>query len=249
VLDHDLLGDLFDSVVIGFMAVLGINKEKRVFYDACSYTSNLSALIKIAQLLVVQQAVISAMEGTVPHPGTALDEMRERFMTYNTRSPFAWITRLRAFGKKVRNNTTSLGQIYWSDDQGTLSYQGLKMSMDGFRDFVQHEVRLAGEALQDLLLIRDCHDSWEKVVPALRLSELQDYPAEGQDGFNFLQHAGNQAALAIGHQWLLNHILSTTSLRSMFLDVQQLSRGRYTGSLRQPFTILRRWTGSWSICC
>jgi hypothetical protein len=34
------------------MAVLGINREKRVFYDACSYTSNLSALVKIAQLAV-----------------------------------------------------------------------------------------------------------------------------------------------------------------------------------------------------
>jgi hypothetical protein len=71
------------------MAVLGINREKRVFYYACSYTSNLSALVKVAQLLVVQQAVMAAAEGAVPHPGTALDEMRERFMTYSTRSPFA----------------------------------------------------------------------------------------------------------------------------------------------------------------
>lgn len=101
-LDHTIFGDLFESVVVGFLAALGINMKNRVFYDACSYTSHLSALVKIAQLLVVQQAVTTATEGAVPHPGIALDEMREKFMTYNTRSPFAWITRLRTFGKKVR---------------------------------------------------------------------------------------------------------------------------------------------------
>jgi hypothetical protein len=123
ILDHTITGDLFDSVLVGFLAVLGVNVEKQAFYDACSYTSNLSALVKIAQLLVIQQAVSAAESGDVSSPAAALDEMRERFMVYNTRSPFAWITRLRAFGKKVRNTITSLGQIYWSDDQQSLSYQ------------------------------------------------------------------------------------------------------------------------------
>lgn len=37
-LDHDLKGDLFESVVVGFFAALAIDEEKRVFKEAYHYT-------------------------------------------------------------------------------------------------------------------------------------------------------------------------------------------------------------------
>lgn len=62
-------------------------------------------------MLVVQRSVLAADEGEVEHPADLLDEMRERFMIYGSRSPFNWALRLRVYGKKVRNSTTSLGYI------------------------------------------------------------------------------------------------------------------------------------------
>ncbi|EED20832.1 conserved hypothetical protein [Talaromyces stipitatus ATCC 10500] len=115
-LDHTLKGDLYESAVVGFLAVLGVDAEKRTFRDAYSYTPSLSGLVKMAQMLVVQEAIIQADEDQVEHPADALDEMRERFLIHGTRSPFAWITRLRTYGKKIQNTTTSLGYIYWSED-------------------------------------------------------------------------------------------------------------------------------------
>ncbi|KAE8549026.1 hypothetical protein EYB25_002343 [Talaromyces marneffei] len=93
----------------------------------------------MAQMLMVQEAVIQADEDRVEHPADALDEMRERFLVHGTRSPFAWITRLRTYGKKIQNTTTSLGYIYWSEDQERLSYKSLEMTMESFRRFVQIE--------------------------------------------------------------------------------------------------------------
>jgi hypothetical protein len=37
-LDHRLMGDIFDSVIIGFLAVLGINATKEGFQEATTYT-------------------------------------------------------------------------------------------------------------------------------------------------------------------------------------------------------------------
>lgn len=152
-LDHTLKGDLYESAFIGFLAVLGVDAERRTFRDPFSYTSYLSGLVKMAQMLVVQQAVQMADDGTVPHPADALDEMRERFMLHGVRAPLGWVLRLRTYGKKIQNTTTSLCYIYWSDDHETLSHKELELSMASFRRFVRDQVEHCQMALEQLFLI------------------------------------------------------------------------------------------------
>ncbi|KAH1429790.1 hypothetical protein KXX32_004328 [Aspergillus fumigatus] len=132
-LNHPLKGDLFESTLIGFLAILGVDAARQTFHEPYGYTGHLSGLVKMGQMLVVEQAVQMVDEGLVTHPSNALDSMRERFLMYGVRAPFAWITRLRTYGKKVQNTTTSLGYIYWSDDEQTLSYKELRLSMGDLR--------------------------------------------------------------------------------------------------------------------
>jgi hypothetical protein len=202
-LDHTLKGDLFDSTLVGFLAVLGIDAEKRTFRDAYTYTPSLSGLFKMAQMLVVQEAVVQAEEDQVEHPADALDEMRERFLVHKTRSPFVWITRLRTYGTKIQNTTTSLGYIYWSNDQERLTYKELDMTMESFRQFIQIEVQQAQQSLETLFLLHD-EESRESVIPTIPLSQLRDDPTESRSGWNFLQYAHNKEALPNGQRWLLN---------------------------------------------
>jgi len=106
-LDHTLRGDHFESVVLSFLAVLGIDgKPGGVFRSPMSYSPDLSKFIKIAQMLVVQRAVSAADAGEVEHPPDLLDEMRERFMMREPRTAFDWACRLRAYANKVVSNTT-----------------------------------------------------------------------------------------------------------------------------------------------
>lgn len=130
-LDHCLKGDVYDSIVIGFPAVLGINTKKMKFNDAAQYTSHPSAFIKIAQLLLIQQAVVAAEKNEVEHPSDLLDDMQDRFMVYGSRSPINWAQKLRVLGAKLRDSTTSLGHIVWSDEGHRLSYKDLEFEMDG----------------------------------------------------------------------------------------------------------------------
>ncbi|KAE8549021.1 hypothetical protein EYB25_007536 [Talaromyces marneffei] len=123
--------------------------------------------------------------------------MRERFLVHGTRSPFAWITRLRTYGKKIQNTTTSLGYIYWSEDQQQLSYKGLEMTIESFRRFVQTEIEKAQQSLEILFLLYE-EESRESVIPPIPLSQLRDDPSESRLGWNFLQDAHNAEALPNG---------------------------------------------------
>ena len=152
-LDHELKGDLYESAIVGFLAVLGIDAERQTFRDAYSYTSYLSGLVKMAQMLVIQQAVRLADDEVVRHPADALDDMRDRFLLPGARAPFSWITRLRTYGKKVQNTTTSLGFIHWSDDHQTLQYRELQFSMADLQRFVRIQVELAQMDLEALFLL------------------------------------------------------------------------------------------------
>jgi hypothetical protein len=138
-LDHTIQGDHFESVVLSFLAVLGIDENPGgVFRGPLSYSSDLSKFIKMAQMLVVQRSVVAAEEGEVEHPSDMLDEMRERFMVRGSRTAFDWACRLRSYAKKVVSNTTSLGYIAWSEDGSSVTYKDtIRMNT---RNYTEHQL-------------------------------------------------------------------------------------------------------------
>jgi hypothetical protein len=127
------MGDVFDNIVVGFLAVLGIDTARKGFQEATTYTPHLSALIKIAQMLVLQRAVAAADGSETEYPAQMIEAMQDRFMVYGSRSPINWAQKLRVYGKKIRDSTTSLGYIIWSDDGQKLDYRGLELSMSGLK--------------------------------------------------------------------------------------------------------------------
>ena len=50
-LDYQLKGDIYKSVVLGFLAVLGIDIGNSSFFEAPAYTSKLSGFIRLARCL------------------------------------------------------------------------------------------------------------------------------------------------------------------------------------------------------
>jgi hypothetical protein len=175
-LDHRLKGSLFDSVALGFLAVLGIDLPNQTLHSAQTYTPKLSRFIKIAQLLMVQRALLEVEEGHAEYPSDILEEMCGRFMLDNTSSPLAWAIQLRTFGKKIQTATTTQGFITWSEDQQTLAYRDLELTMSHFKAFVAQQVKLAQAALRRILLLHKEEDVVQ-VVPRLPLHEIKDNPA------------------------------------------------------------------------
>jgi hypothetical protein len=88
-LDHDLKGDLFESAVVGFLAAIAVDPIKGILKEAYHFTPTLSSFIKIAQMLVIQKAVVGARDVPSIQPADLLNEMRLRFLINGVRSPFS----------------------------------------------------------------------------------------------------------------------------------------------------------------
>ena len=214
-LDHRLTGDIFESVIVGFLAVWGIDEANGVFHEAPNYTPKLSAFIKIAQLLVLQKAVYMAEDGITENPLDPLDEMRERFMTLNNSTSFTWALSFRSFGKRIRDSTTSLGYIQWSEDAQTVFYRDLELSMPDFRQFVSDLVHKAQRQLEALFLIGVDEDKAD-VIPRIALDRIRDNPTVTSYGWSFLKDTRNHDVLPPRDTWLLCRILETERLRDQF---------------------------------
>jgi hypothetical protein len=181
-LDYMLAGNHFESAVLSFFAVQGINKNPGgVFHGPLSYLPDLSKFIKMAQMLVIQQSVVAAEESEVEHPSYMLDEMRERFMVRGSRTAFDWVCHLGLYAKKVVSNTTSLGYIAWSEDRSSVTYKDTGSSMDAFRKFIAVQVGKAQQELEDLLLLHPNEASNDIVLPVY-LYCRQDNHSNAQKG-------------------------------------------------------------------
>lgn len=219
-LDHDLKQDLFESAVIGYLAVAGINREKQTFRDACQYGSTLSGFIKIAQLLVIQRAVESVEAGQSCYVSDLLDEMRDRFMVHGTRSPFSWANRMRMYAKKIRDSTTSLGHIEWTNDGQSVSYKDVSnFRVQAMRTLVRTQVTQAQTQLEELLLLDPIAEHRQDLDIHIRMHQLVDRPAESSRGWSFLDHRDNRdGPLPHRRRWLLERVLRNERLRERFID-------------------------------
>jgi hypothetical protein len=214
-LDHSLKGNIYDSIVVGFLAVIGIDQENNCFREPINYTSQLSAFAKMAQMLVIQRAVVGAELKEVDFATDLLEEMQDRFMVYDSRSPINWVQKLRAYGSKVRDSTTALGHIIWSEDGQHLSYKNFELDLLSLRWFIRDQLELAHTQLEELLFAESNRVFTEEVVPMLDLRALKDDPTVKTPGWNFLQDKRN-TQLHGYDTWLLDRICNHDWLQKRF---------------------------------
>jgi hypothetical protein len=179
-------------------------------------------------MLVIQRAVLGVEKGKVTHPAELLDEMREKFLVYSTRSPFSWACRLRAYAKKVRNTTTSLGFIFWTDDGTAVSYKDVScLTVIRLREFVRLEVHKAQDQLEELLLLHH-EQRREDVGVDFQMHRVTDDASESRCSWNFLQSERNRGGpLPARDSWLFERVLDEGSLSDQFLKREGADRLRW----------------------
>lgn len=216
-LDHELRGNLYDSLVVSFLAIRGINKTSNCFQEPANYTSGLSALIKLAQFLVAQRAVIGAVEGEVDFPSELLEKMQDRFMVFGSRSPIEWALKLRRYGRSVRDTTTAHGIITWSDDNDTISLKNTTLNLPSLRWFLRDEVAAVQDLLEGVLLIPPGYDSDRaEMVPPVNIRALKEDASIDTPGWSFLDHPDN-TQLKGKDKWLLDRVCSEPTLKKRFM--------------------------------
>ncbi|KAF4474120.1 Bloom syndrome protein-like protein [Colletotrichum fructicola Nara gc5] len=126
-----------ESAMIGALAVLGI-REDGGWHQATEYTTNYSAVIKVAKMFVVYQAWLERQDEVAALTATkgaeaAYEEassvfhlVRDKVRRFMTRMPgrpddeprvMSWIYDARTYGMHIRFNTVAPGMVDWSGDR------------------------------------------------------------------------------------------------------------------------------------
>jgi superfamily II DNA helicase RecQ len=227
-LDHQLGDDEYKSGIISGLAVLGMQEGGR-WSNAKDYTPKLSAVIKLARLMVIQQAYQGRQASIVRYkergytPDQAeesarshielVQQMNQKFMmlTENNTAPHPmdWIYDTRSYGLHIRYSTPSEGSISWRGD--IILYQNIQFSMQQVRSMVHGlvaEVRTI--LMQDMLMLQlDAQgDIQGEALPSIDWVSLADNPAEQSMGWSFLKDVRNQFNTTVaGREWVARRVV------------------------------------------
>ncbi|KAH6702795.1 hypothetical protein BKA61DRAFT_704075 [Leptodontidium sp. MPI-SDFR-AT-0119] len=238
-LNQPLQDDEYKSVLISGLAVLGM-REDDGWLDAEDYTPKYSAVIKLARLMVVQEAYERRREAIAHYESRGLSAKKadshyvltrrlvHAFMTMahdgKDPKPMQWLYRSRSYGFKIRYTTTAEGKIQWIGDD--VLYPKIRFSMSQFRGMIY---RLVGEAREELfkklMIVRVGADQKVdmKQVPPIHCDRIVDQPSETRVRWSFLDDERNQFA-ACKQWWLYERMYKEEELRGQFMDAEKLKR-------------------------
>ena len=213
VFDHTLHTDHYHSVLVSALAMLGIDTEDRNWQTPESYTPKLSAVIKLARIMMMLQAYDQTC--SPEHSGLmhVLKRMVDRFGLIDRFTPMKWMFLTRTFGLKVRYNTTAGGRIQWERD--TVSYPGVKFGMGQFRTWVHGLIHDCREVMMKELLMCD-NDEDEKDIPAIPWDQLHDNPSDNHAGYSFIDHPATKLPID-GQKWLFYRVMKDDRRAKKFM--------------------------------
>ncbi|KAK6591445.1 hypothetical protein H4I95_12198 [Botrytis cinerea] len=236
-LNQPLQDDEYKSVLISGLAVLGM-REDDGWLDAEDYTPKYSAVIKLARLMVVQEAYERRREAIAQYEerGLSPETAKERASSHYTLTrrlvrafmtmahddqdpkPMQWLYRSRSYGFKIRYTTTAEGKIQWIGDD--VLYANMRFGMSQFRGMIHGLVGEAREELfEKLMVVRMSADREVdiKQVPPIHWNRMVDQPSETRVGWSFLDDERNQFAVC-KQWWLYERMYKEEQLREQFMN-------------------------------
>lgn len=230
----------YDMAMICALAALGVSPKGKGFRGPDTYPSILSAVIKVAHFIVVQQAdQLGQWDDEEYSPGESPCEfedsgyessgsrqsprrrglssfdwvrrMMDSFMVRGCASPMQWMLDLRAYGMKIGMNTTSPGHVDWSNGD-TLQYKSLKFSMADFRGMVAQLHQATRRALVEDVMLTPAADD----IPAIPWQHLYDDPSNSEPNWSFLDDRRSKLPVD-GHDWLFDRIGTRPHLAERFV--------------------------------
>ncbi|KAK4978434.1 hypothetical protein LTR28_005593, partial [Elasticomyces elasticus] len=223
----------YDSALVCALAVLGVKEDG--WKGAEEYPPVLSAVIKVARFVVVQQALelsepfedeeFNADSGydydggaSPPRPRRKgclqfVEDMMDQFMVRGSHGPMQWMLDLRTYGLKIHYSTTSRGHVGWKG-YDELLYKDLHFNMAQFRGMIHGLVTESRRMLMEDLLLFDGDHAHE--VPEIPWQSLRDNPTDERPGWNFL-HDHRTRLPVDGRMWLFDRVGREAVIRDRVL--------------------------------
>ncbi|KNB04586.1 hypothetical protein FOXG_06642 [Fusarium oxysporum f. sp. lycopersici 4287] len=184
-----IAGQPGSTLLVYFSGILGFSKDCQHFLLARQYCPQLSGLIYMQRLLLLERALPLRPYNTIgipqrPHTQQLkrLNEIRAEHMVLGSQSPLAELVSLRNFGRTIARTEPPSILFYWSDDGETVSNGSLQLTMDKFRELPEYFTSRAEELCGSLMY---------GLEPEIDLASVKDDLANSQSGYCFVKHPAN----------------------------------------------------------
>jgi hypothetical protein len=205
---------LYESPVMHYLALRGVNPQTKTFYPSFQYTPILAQMIWIIRLLMLEVAVsekgwpelgLKSRKETGAVAGAVADrihELRRSHLCEGSFSPASSILSQLARGQAINRVQPSEANIYWSDDRQTVFYGGKGVAMAKVRAMCQ-ALTLELEGLLHELLF---HQSVAPVPLPQLVDSMGTAQRFQQRGYSFIDHPDN-ACWKAGWEFLWERML------------------------------------------
>jgi len=198
---------LYDSPMMHYLAVRGIDTHSQSLRSAFFYTPILAGMLWINRLIMLEVAVPSEpwpelnldSKGQVDSVPDRIHQLRQLHLCEGSFSPTSSILTQLAMGKKFNKTHQSPSNIHWSDDEQTIYYLGQPIVLAKIEKMSHTLIQELQEMMRGL--------TFGSPVPQIDLSQIVDSMAWSQafrrQNFNFIEHVQNQDQVAGDYRFLL----------------------------------------------
>lgn len=224
-------GSVHQNPLISSLAIMGIRRNA-TWMSALDYTPILSAIIKIARMLVALSAYEES-SSSANHTAVAGEEplsiwqlIQDRMLRFMVRvgtqpgsypTPMDHILEIRSFGMRIRSTTPAEGVIHW--DGNTLLCRHVRTTLAGVSEAC-HQILSEAEDL----LLQITYTSSTAHLPEIPWDHIQDDHSNQQPGYNFLEEPRNEEWVQKGRDFLYSRIRSSDRLGRDWLDRRGVTR-------------------------
>ena len=196
---------LYQSPLMHYLAVRGVDEHSKTFRAAFFYTPILAAALWISRLIVLEVAVpLEAWPALRLESKAQVESVRERIHDLRRKhlcegsfSPTASILSQLAIGKHFNKLHIALPNIHWSEDEQTIYYLGKPVELGKIRDMCRTLIQELQEALDELTF---------GPVPSIDLGGIVDSMAWSQEfrqqQYSFIKHVANKEHTGVGYRYL-----------------------------------------------
>jgi hypothetical protein len=195
---------VYESPLMHFLAVLGVDTHTRAFRSSFFYTPILAGVLYINRLIMLEVAVpaeawpMLKSRDEIQSVPERIQQIRSKHLCEGSFSPTASILSQLAMGKSFNKLHKSAPNIHWSEDEQTIFYQGQGVELEKIRLMCQELNKELQEMLNELMF---------GPMQAIDLSSIVDSMAWGQefrrDDYSFIQHPQNKGTVDAGYRVLL----------------------------------------------
>lgn len=214
---------LYDSPLMHYLAVRGIDEQTESFRGPMQYTSILAGVLWIVRLLALEMVIPSRPwlelgilgKAEVASVRESVKSFRLAHLVEGSFSPASSILTQLAKGKKDNSLHLSPSNIHWAEDKKTIYFEGRPVELAKIGPMCNELVNELKELMVTL--------AFEEPLPTIELGHVIDSTAWSQQfrkaGFDFTKHSANRH-LNVGYSFNLRRARTASGELEMLRKVK-----------------------------